>query len=226
MSVWREAVRAELSRFRARTGRDTVTRGELLRQSLDDLEARFPGSETPEQSLSRTLQELRDRDEIEFRGDGEYAITELAAPFERGTTYTRSRLHDAYGGMRQSGIAPSADYPFVFLFYGAAGEQYGYDDGFRGDTFVYTGEGQVGDMEMTHGNRVVRDHAEDGRRLYLFENADGGEVTFVGEYEYGDHFRQEMDDANGDRREAVRFELVPAGASGFPTTRRSSTTRT
>lgn len=213
MSEWRDAVRAELHRFRYRADRDVVTRDELLDQSLSDLERRFRGANTPAQTVSRVLQELRDRDEIEFLGDGEYRLLDLASPFELGERYRRRHLHDWYGGNRQAGIAPSADYPFVFLFTGGAGTEYGYVDEFRDDgTFVYTGEGQVGDMEFTRGNRVIRDHQPDESALHLFENADDGEVTYVGEYEYADHFRQELTDANGVRRDAIRFELRPAGA--------------
>jgi hypothetical protein len=48
-----------------------------------------------------------------------------------GERYRRRHLHDWYGGNRQSGIAPSADYPFVFLFTSPTGSQYGYVDEFR-----------------------------------------------------------------------------------------------
>jgi len=209
VSRWRNAVRAELLRYRASTDQTRVTRQTLLRQSLDALRERFPDATTPEQTLSRTLQELRDREEISFDDDdGVYEIQGLAPPFDAGETYTCVRIHDHYGGKRQAGIAPSASYPFVFLFY-AAGNDYGYEDGFDGDTFVYTGEGRTSDMELTHGNKAIRDHASDGRHLYLFEMADAGEVSFVGEYAYADYFRQELPDATGDRRSALRFELRP-----------------
>jgi 5-methylcytosine-specific restriction protein A len=212
MSEWRDAVRAELHRFRYRTGRDELTRAELLDQSLANLEERFRGARTPEQTVSRVLQELRDRDEIAFLGGGEYRLLDVDSPFEMGEHYRRRHLHDWYGGNRQSGIAPAADYPFVFLFTSPTGSQYGYVDEFREDgTFVYTGEGQVGDMEFTRGNRAIRDHATDRSALHLFETAPDGEVVYVGEYEYADHFRQELEDANDVRREALRFELRPAG---------------
>ncbi|MCS6851676.1 MAG: hypothetical protein NZ700_10975 [Gemmataceae bacterium] len=41
----------------------------------------------------------------------------------------------------------------MFLFTAPGGEQYGYQDGWLSTTqFSYTGEGQVGDMEMVRGN--------------------------------------------------------------------------
>jgi hypothetical protein len=67
------------------------------------------------------------------------------------------------------------------------GRAYGYiydgraDDGF----FHYTGEGQVGDQQMTQGNRAIRDHELEGRELHLFE-ADGKELEYVGAFRYHD----------------------------------------
>ena len=64
---------------------------------------------------------------------------------EVGSTYDRVELHEEYGGARYRGIAPSADHPYVFLFTGDSGTEHGYKDEFRGDTFIYTGEGRTGD---------------------------------------------------------------------------------
>ena len=88
-------------------------------------------------------------------------------PFEIGTTYRRKPdIHDVYGGGRQSGISPSAEHPFIFIFSGATGESYGYDDGWQEaeKTFLYSGEGQIGDMEFTRGNRALRDHVAQHER--------------------------------------------------------------
>ena len=49
--------------------------------------------------------------------------------FEVGRVYDRRRdIHGPYGGSWQSGIAPSAEWPLVFLFIGQSGERYGYED--------------------------------------------------------------------------------------------------
>ena len=52
---------------------------------------------------------------------------------------------------RQSGISPSASHPFIFS--GSTGEAYGYEDGWQQaeQTFLYSGEGQLGDMNFTRG---------------------------------------------------------------------------
>lgn len=77
MSRWREVVRRELYRYRAQTGHDVVERQELLDQSMAILTREFPDANTPGQTLSRVLQELRDRDELEFLGRGTYRILDL-----------------------------------------------------------------------------------------------------------------------------------------------------
>ncbi|CCQ35044.1 restriction endonuclease protein [Halorhabdus tiamatea SARL4B] len=49
--------------------------------------------------------------------------------FDIDATYHRVKdIHEEYGGNRYSGIAPCADYPYVFIFYGESGEWHGYDD--------------------------------------------------------------------------------------------------
>ena len=57
------------------------------------------------------------------------------------------------------------------LFTADTGEQHGYKGGWTDDgAFLYTGEGQVGDMEIVRGNRAIRDHTQDGKTLQLFKS--------------------------------------------------------
>jgi putative restriction endonuclease len=78
MSRWREVVRWELHRFREQTGHDVIERQNLLAQARPVLEREFPDANTPGQTLSRVLQELRTRDEVAFLDhEGTYRILEL-----------------------------------------------------------------------------------------------------------------------------------------------------
>ena len=134
--------------------------------------------------------------------------------FEIGQTYHRVEdIHDEYGGNRYSGISPCAKYPYVFVFFGDSAEWHGYDDELLDDgQFLYTGEGRDGDMTMDSGNTAIRDHSESGDELHVFEIEDGAwEVTYVGQYEYNDHHWTRLPDRNDNMRDAIRFELVPAG---------------
>jgi len=135
-------------------------------------------------------------------------------PFTPGETYHRVEdIHEKYGGNRYSGIAPCADYPYVFVFFGESGEWHGYDDELTDEgRFFYTGEGRDGDMTMDGGNAAIRNHKENDDELHVFESEEGAwQVTYVGEYEYEEHYWTTLPDRNGNMRDAIRFELVPAG---------------
>lgn len=103
----------------------------------------------------------------------------------------------------------------MFLFTDPAkGAQYGYlHDGWRetDDLFHYTGEGQVGDQQIVQGNRAIRDHADEGREVHLF-NAHAGDATYVGQLEYVDHYEvdaPELGSEDLDARSAIIFRLRP-----------------
>lgn len=129
--------------------------------------------------------------------------------FEIGKIYhRRTDLHSKYGGNPQSGIAPCANYPIVFLFTSPRGEEHGYKDGWISDTvFQYTGEGQYGDMELTRGNLAIQRHKEQGRELHLFQRYGHGLYTYVGEFEYLKHEIRSGDDTDKNRRKMIVFYL-------------------
>mgnify|MGYP003386388407 CR=1 FL=1 len=59
----------------------------------------------------------------------------------KGTTYIRKDLLEKYGGQLQKGIWTPREFPVVFIFTGASGKTYGYEDGWTDDgIFRYTGK--------------------------------------------------------------------------------------
>ena len=134
--------------------------------------------------------------------------------FVIGRDYSRrDDIHARFGGQTQGGISTPRNAPYAVLFTGKAGGQYGYEDGWRDeDIFVYTGEGQLGDMTFKAGNRAIRDHANDGKELLLFESLGKGQpVRFLGSFacptwEYG-----RGPDRDGNERTTIRFHLVRTG---------------
>lgn len=132
-----------------------------------------------------------------------------------GQEYSRrTEIHLKYGGSRQSGISPSAVCPAIFLFTGETGGQYGYRDGFdSSDVFSYTGEGQVGDMEFRAGNRAVRDHAADGRSLYLFQSLGKGKgQQYLGEFVLANYSIRQGLDRKSNERSIIVFHLLRVDA--------------
>jgi 5-methylcytosine-specific restriction protein A len=92
----------------------------------------------------------------------------VPARFEIGKLYKRSTLHDEFGGQAQSGIVTPRASPIIMIFTGEGGARHGYrDEWTRDGVFVYTGEGQSGEMQWVRGNRALRDHALDGKELHL-----------------------------------------------------------
>lgn len=132
--------------------------------------------------------------------------------FVPGQEYVRREIHDQYGGQQQGGISTPAKHDFIMLFTGEQGEQYGYLDSWTTEgRFLYTGEGQVGDMSFVRGNRAVRDHQGDGKALHLFEYSQQRIVRYVGEMLCTGYRIREGPDAEGNLRNAIVFELQPIG---------------
>lgn len=127
----------------------------------------------------------------------------------------RDDIHLNYGGSWQNGVSSSAVCPAIFLFTGDTGAQYGYEDAFDdAGVFSYSGEGQVGDMQFKSGNRSVRDHAQDGRALYLFRSLGKGKPQrYMGEFVLANHSIRRGPDRNGDMRNVIVFHLMPVDAS-------------
>jgi 5-methylcytosine-specific restriction enzyme A len=129
--------------------------------------------------------------------------------------HRRKDIHAAHGGQQQGGISTPPKTPYIFLFTGEAGEQHGYSDGFEENgVFIYTGEGQRGDMEFMRGNKAIRDHALNGKDLLLFEATKRkGLYRFKGSFAcagYDDS--QTGPDTDGSIRKLIRFQLVPLSA--------------
>jgi hypothetical protein len=136
-----------------------------------------------------------------------------------GESIGRIELHEQYGGRWQGGISPSKVSPNVFLFTDPSrGERRGYlYDGWREDgLFHCTGEGQLGDQRMVQGNRTVRDHAEEGRGLHVFE-VRGGIATYMDEFEYVDHYLADAPETGGGPiRSVIVFRLRPRSITAQP----------
>ena len=133
-------------------------------------------------------------------------------PFKGGSLYHRQRaIHQVYGGQERGGIATPDGVPYVFLFTGESGGQFGYHDGWqRNGVFAYTGEGQLGDMTFVRGNRAIRDHVADGKDLLLFEaSRPKGLYRFLGCFGLAGWELRDAPDRDEATRKAIVFHLLP-----------------
>lgn len=131
-------------------------------------------------------------------------MSNLFSPYQE---IKRSTIHDRYGGSRQSGISPCAEFPYIFIFSGKTGEQYGYHDEWLNDSvFHYTGEGKLGDMSFVRGNLALRDHLINGKRVFLFKSSKTRSyVEFQAEVQLFDIDYFQGFDEGGDLRVAIKF---------------------
>lgn len=141
------------------------------------------------------------------RTGASHAVADLTP----GQIYRRRDLHAMYRGQEQGGICTPTDFPIILLFTGQSGGLYGYKDHWDGDdVFHYFGEGRVGDMEFIRGNRAIRDHADGGKEIYLFETIGSGEVQYVSEMTcIGYDYEPNVPDVSGKLRTAIVFRLKP-----------------
>jgi hypothetical protein len=127
-------------------------------------------------------------------------------PFIPNQLYKRSSVHDQYGGTRQGGIVPTANFRYIFIFSGLQGKAHGYEDAWDNTkVYSYTGEGQIGDMRFVKGNLALRDHSIIGKRIFLFEYVRRAYVRFVTELEVFDYDYFNAIDSQGRFRQAIRF---------------------
>lgn len=129
--------------------------------------------------------------------------------FIQGANYQRSQLHKRFGGQEQRGICTPRKSPVILLFTGKRGRKHGYINEWKGDHFIYTGEGQRGDMKMTHGNLAIRDHVANGKELHIFENIGRGGVKYLGQMIFEQVVEGRGHDTVGRMRRVYRFVLTP-----------------
>ncbi len=141
-------------------------------------------------------------------------------PYEVGALYSRRHeIHGRLGGQRQGGISTPANSPFVILFTGEAGKQHGYHDFWDVDgIFHYYGEGQSGNMQDRGGNRAIREHLSNNKRLLLFQMMGHAQpYRFLGEFRFRYAYEKDgVPDTSGTPRTAIVFMLEPVEADFNP----------
>lgn len=155
-------------------------------------------------------------DDIEVSQYETKLLHDVALPEEwtllRGQSILRARLHDRYSGIRQGGIAPSRKTKNIFLFTDdSSNNEHGYERDYWIDdfTFLYCGDGQTSNQELTRRNLQVLNHVKDGRRLRLFSPV-AGKVTYLGELKIDSEEPFEIADGigrDGKPRKVIMFRL-------------------
>lgn len=109
MSSWLDTVREGLAVYRDRTGEDVVGLDAVYEVVLPIARERFPNNNHPKAKIRQKLQVLRDRDEVEFLGDGRYRIVDL------DFTLSDAEADPDSGDEADSETGGESDRPSLFL---------------------------------------------------------------------------------------------------------------
>ena len=181
---------------------------------------------TPEPSIRRTIYQHSSECDIyvdtkedlfyapKGKGMGIWAIRDksfVEFPFKPGEKILRKELHKLIGGSVQGGICPTSSGHILLFSDPKHGEEFGYFNGWDGDTYLYYGQGPEGDMEFERNNKALENHKKDGRRVHLFNGA-SGEVIYENQFELDDERPYDLVedlDKNDETRVAIIFRLKP-----------------
>jgi putative restriction endonuclease len=160
---WSEAVEIAVRRLVARTGNAEFSRQEMIASELQRIvnETGSRGA-TPEMTLSRELQELRDRGEIEFLGSGHYRLLDTPLVLPR---VSPSKCVFVIGSHSIYADEPERIYRFPPRWLNAAARSVG-------QWIVYQEPrraGPRGYYAVARVEQIVRDPAEPGMFLALIE---------------------------------------------------------
>ena len=129
--------------------------------------------------------------------------------FNSGELYKRSEIHDQYGGNRQTGISNCPSNGLIFIFTKPKKSQDVYIDEWKNDYFYYSGEGRVGDMQMTGGNKAIWEHQANSKEIHLFQKTDkSGYWEYIDQLKLVDLEPYRNIDDNGNERDAFQFVLL------------------
>jgi 5-methylcytosine-specific restriction protein A len=133
--------------------------------------------------------------------------------FFESVIYNRRDIHKLHGGQQQGGISTPSKKKIIMLFSGEQGKRYGYQDHWIEEgVYLFSGEGQYGDMSFVRGNLAVRNHIEDGKDLHLFEYVRTGFVRYIGQMVFIGYREGKGLDREGALRKVLIFELIRINA--------------
>jgi len=82
-----------------------------------------------------------------------------------------------------------------------------YNDRFEGESLLYTGEGRLGDQQMTRGNLALKMQIEKRFPIYVFQKRSPGKYMFLGQYNVVSVQTEKQYDVHGTLRNVFIFKL-------------------
>ncbi len=130
--------------------------------------------------------------------------------FQKNKLYKRKKLHEKFGGREQYGISNCPKHPIIFIFSNPKEKQDVYEDRWEGSVFYYSGEGRIGDMKFSGGNKSILNHKLNNKKIYLFEGGTGqsGYWKYIDELKLVNWRHYPCKDDNGQDRKGIQFKLL------------------
>ncbi len=125
-----------------------------------------------------------------------------------GREYVRKELQDVFGGNKQRGIVTLPNFDAIFLMPSLSNEGAGYEARWNDGVYHMSGEGLVGDQELTVGNKALAESINTEKPIYLFEplkNRKPYTHIFHSQVKCVDFTDYEGPDKEGDLRRMFRF---------------------
>jgi len=136
-------------------------------------------------------------------------------PYKPGDRFLRADMHKLVGGSFRHGMTSCSHGEEFLLFHdGKKSRKFGYDvwEGPRPDgSFKYSGQGTVGDQELTKANAALISAHENMKPIHLIESVDG-ECSYLGRFILGDPYyeiKQVHDISGHNLRKMFVFNLLP-----------------
>src|SRR5216684_3736065 len=227
---WTDSVLDALRRFATRHGTQIIRRPQLIAEELTTIVSETGSrGRTPEQTLNRTLQMLRDKGLLEFGPPGAYRL--VAAPHSAGSSTASGEPKDGppsssalLSGDTHSWESLGARFDFAPDYLGAAGgmisrpkhnallimthpggaKSFDYGDYWDNRDLIYAGRGKLGDQRLQGQNR---DLAENHRIVLAFEPAGPRRLRFLGRARCVEHWWTREPDQSGRLRRVLRYRL-------------------
>ena len=109
------------------------------------------------------------------------------------------------------GINPTDSTVVLISVIKKGGGYFVYHDKWTADgDYIYSGEGRVGDQNMTRGNLAIKNAARDGKEIHLFVKFSPEEYYYQGVFVLTDYTYEDDKDEKGNIRKEYKFRLRKA----------------
>lgn len=122
--------------------------------------------------------------------------------------FSNKEFSEEFGVSLQGGIRISRRNGIVFLIYQEDDSREASECIDDNGAFIFQGVGMEGNQNFSNfGNRIVKDHAKEKFRLFLFKYSASKTLSLVGEAFYKSHSISLAEDYQGKKREIINFDL-------------------